>query len=223
MESTLRHAVNDAPVESGGRKPKGRGHERREEILAAAVRLFVEHGFENVSTRRIADALGISQTTLYVYFPTKDAILEALCDDCFAGLVASFREVQARPGDRVVKLRELMHAYVRFGVEHSDQYRIAFMTPHHHSQEKAALFNAPAAEQPTGIQCFHLLQGQIQALADSGDLRFDPQIVAQCLWAAGHGLVSLLITMPLFPWADRDVLIDRLLEIQLGGVLAVRR
>ncbi|HEX2559547.1 helix-turn-helix domain-containing protein, partial [Phenylobacterium sp.] len=40
------------------RKPKGSGFERREEILAASLRLFGERGVHGVSTRQIAEAVG---------------------------------------------------------------------------------------------------------------------------------------------------------------------
>jgi AcrR family transcriptional regulator len=224
MPSSATQRVHEpSPPESGGRKPKGRGYERREEILDAAVRLFVEHGFANVSTRRIADALGISQTTLYVYFPTKDAILEAMCDQCFARLVASFQLVLAEAGTSLEQLRRLMRAYVQFGLEHSDQYRIAFMTEQVHMRDKSEFLNALPHEQPPGIQCFHLLQDHIARLSDENQLRFDPALVAQCLWSAGHGLVALLITMPSFPWAPREELIERMLDILLEGVLGNRR
>ena len=50
------------------RKAKGAGPERREEILAAALRLFGQYGLYGVSTRQIAQAVGVSQPTLYAYF-----------------------------------------------------------------------------------------------------------------------------------------------------------
>ncbi len=205
-------------AEAGGRKPRGRGHERRAEILAAAVRMFAERGFENVSTRAIADALGISQTTLYVYFPTKDAIFESVCEQCFVALVAAFHAVQANSAKPIDQLRAMMHAYVEFGLEHEDEYRIAFMTTHH--KEKAILDGMPFEMQPAGIQCFMLISEHIAALGRAGHLRFEPELVAQSLWAAGHGLVSLLITMPHFPWCERAALITTMIESFLQGVVA---
>ena len=56
------------------------GYERREEILRAARELFLEHGVEGVSTRHIAARVGISQTALYVYFKSKEEMLDRLVD-----------------------------------------------------------------------------------------------------------------------------------------------
>ena len=219
-----------APAAGAGvRKPKGRGHERHDEILAAAARMFVELGIENVSTRRIAQAVGISQTTLYVYFPTKDAILNALCDQCFSRLVELFRREESRTPEPIERLRRMMRTYVRFGIEHGDEYRLAFMVKRQHRESgeyDVAAFLDPSMLReslPPGMQCFLMLQDRVAELASIGALRLeprlDPRLVAQAIWASGHGLVTLLITMPDFPWAGREALIDGTLDILFMGLL----
>jgi AcrR family transcriptional regulator len=54
------------------------GKTAREEILDAAAELFTSLGYASTSTRRIADAVGIRQASLYHHFATKDDILDAL-------------------------------------------------------------------------------------------------------------------------------------------------
>ncbi|TSD99725.1 TetR/AcrR family transcriptional regulator [Skermania sp. ID1734] len=56
----------------------------RAEILDAAAELFSEHGYANTSTRRIADAVGMRQASLYHHFATKDDILDALLSETIA-------------------------------------------------------------------------------------------------------------------------------------------
>src|SRR3546814_20801897 len=77
------------------RKPRGQGHERVEEILAAAKALYAEGGYEFTTTRRIAGRVGVSQTALYTHFPDKDAILMAVCARAFDDLAARL-EIEAR-------------------------------------------------------------------------------------------------------------------------------
>lgn len=52
-----------------------RALETRERLLAAAARVFAEHGYAAGTTNRIAEAAGHSIGSLYQYFPNKDAIL----------------------------------------------------------------------------------------------------------------------------------------------------
>ena len=68
------------------KKARGLGFERRDEILAAAKALFLKEGVERVSTRKLAQLVGLSQTGIYVYFKSKQAILAALIDTSFRKL-----------------------------------------------------------------------------------------------------------------------------------------
>ena len=54
------------------------GKTAREEILDASAELFTNNGYASTSTRRIADAVGVRQASLYHHFATKDDILDAL-------------------------------------------------------------------------------------------------------------------------------------------------
>jgi TetR/AcrR family transcriptional repressor of mexJK operon len=47
-------------------------------ILAAARRLFLEHGFASTSVDAVTAASGVSKPTVYCHFPTKEALLEAV-------------------------------------------------------------------------------------------------------------------------------------------------
>jgi len=50
-------------------------------MLAAAARVFARRGYHGASTQDIADVLGIRQASLYYYFESKEAALEAVCAD----------------------------------------------------------------------------------------------------------------------------------------------
>jgi AcrR family transcriptional regulator len=51
---------------------------RRAELLAAASRLFEERGFETVTIADITEAAGVAKGTFYLYFDSKDGLLDAL-------------------------------------------------------------------------------------------------------------------------------------------------
>ena len=52
---------------------------RSAEIIAAAAKVFARRGYHGASTQDIADVLGIRQASLYYYFASKEAALEAVC------------------------------------------------------------------------------------------------------------------------------------------------
>jgi AcrR family transcriptional regulator len=53
---------------------------RRDEVFEAALELVAEHGVAGASLRRLAERLGMSQPSLYHYFPSKDALIAAILD-----------------------------------------------------------------------------------------------------------------------------------------------
>jgi AcrR family transcriptional regulator len=66
-----------------GAEPRGATGLRRRltEVIGAAAKVFAERGYHGASTQDIADVLGIRQASLYYYFDSKEAALEAVCRD----------------------------------------------------------------------------------------------------------------------------------------------
>ena len=67
--------------------------ERRAVVLAAAERAFVRLGFHATSMQNVAEEAGMSAGNLYRYFPSKEAIVEALCANDEAERARDFAEV----------------------------------------------------------------------------------------------------------------------------------
>lgn len=211
------------PPEKRHRKRKGQGHVRREEILDAARHLFVTDGYAQTTIRRVAARAGVTSTALYLYFPNKDAILLEICDKAFAKLIERIEAIRSDGGGAMVMLRTFMEAYVRFGLEHPDEYRLTFMgsaqrvMPYGHRGE-AVDPEAPGAQGP---RTFAMLREHVEAVIAEGLFRpIEAGTAAELIWAAGHGLVSLLITFPQFAWSDREELIRGMVDLPLAGLLA---
>jgi AcrR family transcriptional regulator len=51
---------------------------KRQQILAGALRVFLDHGFDGASMNDIVRATGVSKGTLYAYFPSKERLFETL-------------------------------------------------------------------------------------------------------------------------------------------------
>lgn len=203
------------------RKAKGAGPERREEILAAALRLFGQFGLYGVSTRQIAQAVGVSQPTLYAYFASKDEIAAELHARAFRELEARLR-VGVRDADTRDAVAAGLRIYLDFGLENPDAYRVAFMIEGPHGRVAVA---GPVDESDVSVPghtAFDILRRMIADLhrrgLGAGD---DPERMAQSVWAGMHGLVSLLIARPGFPWAEREALVAG--HVRMLADMAMRR
>jgi hypothetical protein len=76
-----------------------------------------------------------------------------------------------------------------------------------------------AASQELGERCFQKFLGVVEEISAADRLKLGTvESAAQALWAACHGLVSLLITNPDFGWASTAELRTVLLESMLCGL-----
>jgi AcrR family transcriptional regulator len=89
--------------------------ESRSRILAAALRLFARHGYEQTSVRQIAQEAGIAQGLLYNYFSGKEQLLLAIFEQSIADVLESFAQAEAAgPADqRVERLIRASFAILR--------------------------------------------------------------------------------------------------------------
>lgn len=56
------------------------GDERRDQILRVAIKLFSQYGFRGTTTKKIAEAAGVSEAMVFRHFSTKSELYHALLD-----------------------------------------------------------------------------------------------------------------------------------------------
>jgi AcrR family transcriptional regulator len=206
------------------RKPKGSGQERRAEILAAAKELFVTEGFAKVTTRAIAEKAGLSQTGIYLYFPTKEDILRAISDATHEAISAAFDRAAEGPGTPREIFRRLLHVYIDYGLSHPAEYHLTFTVGPEALAPIGKDFSRPLEFQDPGARSFMGFRDHLAKLAPAGLMgNLGPMLTAQILWFIGHGAVSLLTTRAHFPWSDRDTLIAALEDVIINGLAATKR
>jgi len=76
-------------------------------ILSAALRMFAERGYDGARIEDIADAAGIGKGTLYVYFASKQAVLEGVVRAAAEPSLAAIDAISAA-GDPVEALRAVI-------------------------------------------------------------------------------------------------------------------
>jgi len=70
---------SDRLTQTNGRRARRR-RETHSRIFDAALRLFAERGYANTPVEEITEAADVAKGTFFNYFPTKEAILEALAE-----------------------------------------------------------------------------------------------------------------------------------------------
>ena len=203
------------------RSRRGEGDKLREEILDATERLLVKLGDENaVSIRAVADAVGKTAPAIYLHFSDKDELIHAVCNRRFEEFDRALETAGARSDEPLESLRLRGEAYIRFGLEHPEHYKVLMMTA------RQPVIEIP--EEAPGMAAFLHLVEAVQRCIDanvfSGD--HDAVRIALTLWSAVHGVTALLITNPKFgllaggPDGVEQV-IQTLLDVQMEGLLAV--
>jgi AcrR family transcriptional regulator len=90
--------------------------ERRESIIAEAMREFAAHGFSGTSTQAIAERVGVSQPYLFQLFGTKRDLFLAVARECFRRVRTRFesvaREAKKGTSDPDEVLHAMGHAYI---------------------------------------------------------------------------------------------------------------
>jgi AcrR family transcriptional regulator len=99
------------------RKPaSGLSHHK---IVAAALRLIDRDGLDEFSTRKLGRALRCEAMTIYWYYPSKDALLDAVVEKLVVPIGLAAGE---EPADWVDALRRVAHAYRRIAHEHPQAF-----------------------------------------------------------------------------------------------------
>ena len=113
-------------------------------------------------------------------------------------------------GDPWGRIRARGRAYIDFALANPEHYRVIMMARHDAIPE--GVLNEP----PPG---FEHLRDDVRAAIEAGEIHNqDPFVVASGLWMTVHGIASLLISKPDFPWPKRDELIDHVLHTHAEGL-----
>jgi len=156
----------------------------RDRLSEAALGLFAERGYEGVTLRAIADALGCSPMTPYRYFANKDAIFAAVRAAAYNRFAAAQEAAVASTDDLIGRLTALGVSYLRFASEEPHAYRLMFGLSQPSPDGYPELREAE-------LRAWVPLHAAIAGAIEAGLLEGDPDTVAHVFWASVHGLASL--------------------------------
>jgi AcrR family transcriptional regulator len=164
----------------------------------------VADGYDALSMRKIARAVGCSATSIYLHFESKDALTHALIDEGMRRLYGVLSAEAERHADPAARLDALGRAYVRFGLDNPEYYQVMFQL----HPERMARY--PAADYRRARRNVELFADALADGVASGALRVapSPDVAAHVLWTALHGLVSLLLAERVDVRVAGDAFID---------------
>lgn len=184
-------------------------------ILDAARDLFVTHGYQEVSIRKIAEKIEYSPAAIYGYFPSKDDIFFALAEEGFR-LLFSYADVSASQtdGDPSDLIRRQFWRFYEFSKDHPEYFALMFLdrTVPRISQnwDRFALVSEKKQDMLVGIQ----------RAIDAGAFPAGTQAhaVFHIILAAIHGVASMRLCDRMAHGEDADALARATLSTVICGL-----
>ncbi len=105
-------------------------------LREAALRLMALHGYEAVSMRRLAAAVGVQAAALYRYFPTKEELLFTLMREHMEKLIASWHAARPDAPDPVARLAAFVSNHIAFHVARRHSTHVSNMELRSLSRDK---------------------------------------------------------------------------------------
>jgi len=171
--------------------------DKKEVLLQTALRLFVESGFSDTPTSRIAKEANIATGTLFYFFPTKDHLIHAL----YTKLKSQSQEYVLRALADGASRPEIIKAYyvesLRWALDHQAEF--LFLAQYGHS---------PYARQPRpGSAARHpVLTHLEQAVAHREIQPLDPDLLYALLNSQVVGVHQFIISKALTSEQQQDII-----------------
>ena len=162
-----------------------------ERILAEAEEIILEQGHIALNMRDLGRRVGVTATTIYHYFRSKEELLLRLKLRVSERLN---RQIQTMPEyeDPATTLAELGRIYISFAETHPRFYRFLFETP---------LGDFPLSNSDRDVFYFTYVKARtaLERVAQMGQLPVPPAYGAMMGWMMLHGFCSLILSGALQP------------------------
>jgi AcrR family transcriptional regulator len=187
---------------------RGQGDLLREEILTAGVRMLDELGDDQaLSLRAVARAVSVAATSVYLYFPDRDALVLAAAQRCHEELVAAGDAAEAAH-DRhpAAQLRARILAQAAWAEAHPGLYKVLHESAVH--RRLGMPFKEVMVERT---------RAAVQRCMDAGVAPPDDALTVTIdLRTAVNGMLAQRINEPDLPWPPAADQLDRFLTKLVG-------
>jgi len=160
----------------------------REQISAATQELYLEHGIDGVSMRKVAERVGVSAPALYRHFKNKDELLSEIVVQGLK-ILEGYLQSAMEAGTPFERLTRMIDGYLDFAMAEPKYFDFAFLTPSHDINRFADELAKPHAA------TFRVAIDVVgECMKDGTFAEGDPLESGILLWAEAHGLVILFRT-----------------------------
>ena len=97
----------------------------REEILAVAMRMFIQQGYHGLAMRQISEAVGVSKAALYYYFKDKEELFLAILNSYLNDMETSIDAIRAKSGSSADQITQFVESVLRQPAEQRALTRLA--------------------------------------------------------------------------------------------------
>jgi AcrR family transcriptional regulator len=178
---------------------------RRRLITATARTIAEQEGWDAVTTRRLSAEIEYSQPVLYKHFAGMEGIVASVAVEGFAELGAALAAARAHAVDGRDALSRVAHAFIGFGRDNPALFDAMFV--------RATTLAFAADDTPAELNnAFDELRAAVAMVAGERD----PDTLAEVVWAALHGLITLDRSGRLRP-DQHDARVDILIADICGG------
>jgi AcrR family transcriptional regulator len=187
---------------------RGQGDQLRGEILTAGLRMLDELGDDQaLSLRAVARAVSVAATSVYLYFPDRDALVLAAAQRCHEELVtAGDAAAAAHPEHPGVQLRARILAQAEWAQAHPGLYKVLHESGVH--RRLGMPFKGVLVERT---------RSAVQNCMDAGVAPPDDALTVTIdLRTAVNGMLAQRINEPDLPWPPLTDQLDRFLSKLVG-------
>ena len=156
-------------------------------LIQAGIDILVKDGVGGLSLRKVARKAGVSHAAPYAHFTDKQALIAAISTDGHKKIYDKITGIMDQyPHDPLKQLVETAWAYVKFGFDEPDHFKITFSG--YIEKER----DYPALVEITGKN-YRMVRQIVSDCQAAGILNpGDPDLAAVGVWGMVHGFVSLI-------------------------------
>jgi AcrR family transcriptional regulator len=187
----------------------------RDELLGAALALFLEGGLDAVTMRAVATQVGVSAMTPYRYFEDKSHLLRGIWHHVVQAAAQAMREASTGVADARDRIRTQVNAFIDYWEAHPQHYRLVYMTEQTTRRDEQGMLTSS----PT-------YSGILEASLDASrrfaeEIGGDPahaKLASDVRFLMLSGYLQARLVNQRYPWSPVDVLRPTFIELILEAM-----